>query len=156
MCPYWHEPLSEYLTSEMTLEPGLLGLLDKTRGEIEKVFDETQTRLAEQKSWAASDTAQARQAHFVALAHNLLLLRAGWHEAPGVENVAENQRRDQRQEQQKSALQKTGGTVPVIHTLRRRFTPATFKLIRWRRVYWHRPTPLDQALLHLRSLDAKL
>jgi hypothetical protein len=38
-----------YLTSEMTLEPGLLVLLYKTRWEIEKVFDETKTKLQEQK-----------------------------------------------------------------------------------------------------------
>jgi len=36
-----------YLTTEMTLEPGLLALLHKTRWEIEKVFDETKTKLAE-------------------------------------------------------------------------------------------------------------
>ncbi len=36
-----------YLTSEMTLEPGLLVLLYKTRWEIEKVFDETKTKLQE-------------------------------------------------------------------------------------------------------------
>jgi len=40
-----------YLTSEMTLEPGVLVLLYKTRWEIEKVFDETKTKLQEKKSW---------------------------------------------------------------------------------------------------------
>ena len=55
-----------YLTSEMTLEPGLLVLLYKTRWEIEKVFDETKTKLAEKKSWATSDTAKEMQAHFAA------------------------------------------------------------------------------------------
>ncbi len=39
-----------YLTGEMTLEPGLLGLLYKTRWEIEQVFDETKTKLQEKKS----------------------------------------------------------------------------------------------------------
>ena len=120
-----------YLTSEMTPEPGLLVLLYKTRWEIEKVFDETKTKLAEKKSWATSDTAKEMQAHFVAIVHNLLLLMADWHEAQGVENAAEKKRRDQRQEQQKAALKKTGGTLPLIYTLRQRFTQATFKLIRW-------------------------
>ena len=36
-----------YLTSEMTLAPGLLVLLYKTRWEIEKVFDETKPAHAE-------------------------------------------------------------------------------------------------------------
>jgi hypothetical protein len=145
-----------YLTSEMTLEPGLLVLLYKTRWEIEKVFDETKTKLAEKKSWATSDTAKAMQAHFVALTHNLLLLMADWHEAQGVENTAEKKRRDQRQEQQKAERKKTGGTLPMIYTLLQRFTQATFKLIRWLRVHWHRPTSLAQALLHLHRLYARL
>lgn len=145
-----------YLTSEMTLEPGLLALLYKTRWEIEKVFDETKTKLAEKKSWATSDTAKEMQAHFVAIVHNLLLMMADWHEALGVANTAEKERRDKRQEQQKAELKKTGGTLPMIYTLLQRFTQATFKLIRWLRVHWCRPTPLAQALLHLRCLYAKL
>ena len=60
---------------------------------------------------------------------------ADWHEAQGVVNAAEKKRRDQRQEQQKAALKKTGETLPMIYTLRQRFTQATFKLIRWRRVH---------------------
>ena len=36
-----------YLTSEMTLAPGLPALPYKTRWEIEKVFDETKTQLQE-------------------------------------------------------------------------------------------------------------
>lgn len=145
-----------YLTSEMTLEPGLLVLLYKTRWEIEKVFDETKTKLAEKKSWATSDTAKEMQAHFVAIVHNLLLLLADWHEAQGVENTAEKERRAKRQEQQKAELKKTGGTLPMIYTVLQRFTQATFKLIRWLRAHWHRTTTLTQALLQLRSLYAKL
>jgi hypothetical protein len=52
-----------YLTSEMTLEPGLLVLLYKTRWEIEKVFDETKTKLQEKKSWATTTTAKEMQSH---------------------------------------------------------------------------------------------
>ena len=145
-----------YLTSELTLEPGLLVLLYKTRWEIEKVFDETKTKLAERKSWATTDTAKAMQAHFVAIVHNLLLLLQDWHETQGVKNTAEHQRRDQRQAQQKTELKKTGRTLPLIYTLLQRFTQATFKLIRWLRVHWHLSTSLTQALLQLRSLYAKL
>ena len=50
-----------YLTTEMTLEPGLLALLYKTRWEIEKVFDETKTKLAEKKSWATTTTRRGRR-----------------------------------------------------------------------------------------------
>jgi len=145
-----------YLTTEMTLEPGLLALLYKTRWEIEKVFDETKTKLAEKKSWATTATAKQMQAHFVAIVHNLLLLLGDWHQQQGVENTAELQRRQKRVEQQERELQRTGRTLPLLYTLLQRFTQATFKLIRWLRVHWHRPTPQSQALLQLRSLYAKL
>jgi hypothetical protein len=145
-----------YLTNELTLEPGLLVLLYKTRWEIEKVFDETKTKLAETKSWATTTTAKEMQSHFVALVHNLLLLLQDWQRQQGVENTAEIQRREKRVDQQKTELKKTGQTRPLVYTLRRRFTPATFKLIRWLRVHWHRPTSLAQALLQLRHLYAKL
>ena len=39
---------------------------------------------------------------------------------------------------------------------REEYTQATFKLIRWLRVHWHRPTSLAQALLHLHRLYARL
>ena len=145
-----------YLTSEMTLEPGLLALLYKTRWERAQGFDETKTKLAEKKSWATTTTAKEMQAHLVASGHNLLLLLQDWHQQHGVENTAEKQRRQQRLHQPATALQKTGRTLPLIDTLLQRFTQATFKLIRWLRVHWHRPTSLPQALLQLRSLYAKL
>ncbi len=145
-----------YLTSEMTLEPGLLALLYKTRWEIEKVFDETKTKLQEKKSWATTTTAKAMQAHFVAIVHNLLLLLQDGHQQQGVENTAEIQRRQKRLEQQQSDLQQTGQTLPLLYTLFQRFTQATFKLIRWLRIHWHQPTSLPQALLQLRSIYAKL
>jgi hypothetical protein len=145
-----------YLTSEMTLEPGLLVLLYKTRWEIEKVFDETKTKLQEKKSWATTTTAKELRSHFVALVHNLLLLLQDWQRQQGVENTAEIQRRQKRLDQQERELKKTGQTLPLIYTLLQRFTQATFKLIRWLRTHWHHPASLHQSLFRLRSLYAKL
>ena len=144
------------LTNELTLEPGLLVLLDKTRWEIEKVFDETKTKLAEKKSWATSVTAKEMQAHFVAIVHNLLLLVRDWHEEQGVVNTAETQRKAKRLEQQEQALAENGRSLPLIYQTLQRFTQATFKLIRWLRVHWHRPTSLPQALRQLQHLYATL
>ena len=145
-----------YLTSEMTLAPGLLVLLYKTRWEIEKVFDETKTKLQEQKSWATTTTAKEMQSHFVAIVHNLLLLLQDLHQQQGVENLAEIQRKQKRLAQQETDLKKTGQTLPLVYKTLQRFTQATFKLIRWLRAHWHQPTSLHQALLQLRSLYAKL
>jgi len=145
-----------YLTSEMTLEPGLLALLYKTRWEIEKVFDETKTKLQEKKSWATTATAKEMQSHFVAIVHNLLLLLQDLHQQQGVENIAELQRRQKRLAQQATELEKTGQSLPLVYKILQRFTQAAFKLIRWLRAHWHQPTSLPQALLQLRSLYAKL
>ena len=145
-----------YLTSEMALEPGLLALLYKTRWEIERVFDETKTKLQEKQSWATTTTAKEMQAHFVAIVHNLLLLLQAGHQQPGVENTAEIQHRPKRLKQQETALAKTGQTLPLIYKTLPRFTQAMLKLIRWLRVHWRQQTSLQQALLQLRSLYAKL
>jgi hypothetical protein len=145
-----------YLTTEMTLAPGLLALLYKTRWEIEKVFDETKTKLTEKKSWATTTTAKEMQAHFVAIVHNLLLLQQDEHEQQGVVNTAENQRRQKRLDQPQADLAKTGQTLPLLYTVLQRCTQAPFKLIRWLRVHWHQPTALLQALRQLATLYAKL
>ena len=145
-----------YLTNEMTLEPGLLVLLYKTRWEIEKVFDETKTKLAEQKSWATSATAKEMQAHFVCIVHNLLLLVQDRHEQAGVTNTAEAARKQQRVDQQEKTLAETQQTLPMIYKTLPRFTQAPYKLIRWLRVHWHLPTSLTQALLQLQRLYATL
>ena len=92
------------------------------------------------------------QAHFVAIVHNLLLLLQDWQQQQDVENTAEKQRRQKRWDEQETERKKTGRTLPLNYTVLPRFTQATFKLIRWLRVRWHRPTSPAQALLHLRSL----
>ena len=145
-----------YLTSEMTLEPGLLALLYKTRWEIEKVFDETKTKLQEKKSWSTTTTAKEMQSHFVAIVHNLLLLLQDWQQQHGVENTAEIQRRQKRLARQESELKQTGQSLPLVYRILQRLTQATFKLIRWLRAHWHQSTSLSQALLQLRTLYAKL
>ena len=57
-----------------------------------------------------------------------------------------------RLDQQENELKKTGRTLPLVYRILQRFTQVPFKLIRWLRVHWHRPTSLAQALLQLRSL----
>jgi len=145
-----------YLTTEMTLEPGLLVLLYKTRWEIEKVFDETKTKLQEQKSWATTINAKQMQSHFVSIVHNLLLLLQDRLQERGIENIAELARKQKRLEQQQLTLQKKRQTLPLVYTALQRFTQAPFKLIRWLRAYWYSQTPLLHALLHLKRLYAHL
>lgn len=143
-------------TSRVTPGPELLALLFQTRRAIEKVFDESKTRLPEKKSWATTTTVKERQSHFVAIVRNLLLLLQDWQQQQGVDNTAEIQRRQKRLEQPESGLKQGGQTQPLIYRILQRFAQLTFKLSRWRRVHWRQCTSLPQALLQLRSLDAKL
>ena len=63
-----------FMTSEMTLPPGLIAFLYKLRWDIEKIFDEKKNKLQKKKAWARSLNARNQQALFVCLAHNLLVL----------------------------------------------------------------------------------
>ena len=40
-----------FLTTEMTLPPGLIALLYKLRWDVEKVFDEAKNKLEQQQAW---------------------------------------------------------------------------------------------------------
>ena len=53
-----------FLTTEMTLPPGLIAHLYHRRWQIEKVFDCLKNKLNEKKSWATSETAKSAQAEF--------------------------------------------------------------------------------------------
>ena len=63
-----------FLTTEMTLPPGLIAFLYKLRWDVEKVFDEAKNKLEQQQAWGKSDTAKTQQALFIALSHNLMLM----------------------------------------------------------------------------------
>lgn len=63
-----------FMTSEFTVPPGLLAFIYKLRWDIEKAFDEKKNKLGVVKAWATSAEAKCQQAHFVCLAHNLMLM----------------------------------------------------------------------------------
>ena len=63
-----------FMTSEFTVPPGLLAFIYKLRWDIEKAFDEKKNKLGVVKAWATSPEAKCQQAHFVCLAHNLMLM----------------------------------------------------------------------------------
>ena len=63
-----------FMTSEFTVPPGLLAFIYKLRWDIEKSFDEKKNKLGVVKAWATSAEAKCQQAHFVCLAHNLMLM----------------------------------------------------------------------------------
>jgi hypothetical protein len=63
-----------FITTEMTLPPGIIAFIYKMRWNIEKVFDEFKNTFYQQKAWGKSSTTKCQQALFMVLTHNLLVL----------------------------------------------------------------------------------
>ncbi len=68
----------------------IVALLDKSRWEVEKVFDEFKNKLGKTKSWASTTNAKTCQARLLCLTHNLLtLMEEQIFREPGIRNEAE-------------------------------------------------------------------
>jgi Transposase DDE domain len=144
------------LTNEMTIRPGLIVFLYKSRWDIEKFFDEKKNKLEEKKSWATSLTAKAIQMEFICLTHNLMLLLEAKLEKEGIRNEAENKRRAERLDEAREQARKNGGKLPSPLELVIRATSRSVKLIRWIRSYLLDNTPWADATPRLRLLYSKL
>ena len=138
-----------YITTEMSLPPGILALIYKQRWDIEKVFDEFKSKLDEKKSWASSGTAKTMQAQFLCLVHNLMvLLEEELLTGEGIDNDKERARKEKRKVE---ALEKGANYVA---TLLQRFTVRSVKYIRWLRNSIYREVPWSRAVARLRVVYA--
>ena len=122
-----------FLSSELTIRPGLIGFLYKLRWDIEKSFDQIKNKVGEKKAWGSSPTAKAMQAQFVCLLHNLLVLLEGRLQAEGVENHAEARRREKEQTKAQARALEAGRIIPTPVLALKRFSQRSVKLIRWLR-----------------------
>ena len=146
-----------FLTSECTLPPGVIAHLYRLRWEIEKTFDELKNKLGETKAWASSANAKTMQAHFLCLAHNLMILcEAQLERAHGVRNEAELARRAQRLEKEAQRLAGENRTLPMLVRALQRLTVRSVKFIRWLRVQLFARPRHEPDLATLRQLYATL
>jgi hypothetical protein len=138
-----------YITTQMTLPPGLLVLLYKQRWDIEKVFDELKSKLYEMKSWASSPVAKSMHAQFLCLVHNLMVfLEEEIVGREGVDNARERNRKDERMKR----AQENGANF--IATALQRFTVRSLKFIRWLRNFVYREALWHHALKRLSQIYA--
>ena len=146
-----------FLTTEMTLPPGLIAHLYHRRWRIEKVFDCLKNKLNEKKSWAASPTAKAAQAEFLCLTHNLI---RGMEERlatrEGVINQPDFERRSKRLAAQKAATQKAGRLWPSTWDTFLKPVQYSVKLIRWLRTCFTSRLAWTTALPRLQALYSTL
>ena len=146
-----------FLTSEYTLPPGVIAHLYRLRWEIEKTFDELKNKLGESKAWASAANAKAMQAHFLCLAHNLMILcEADLARVHGVRNEAELTRRAQRLEKEEQRLAKENLVLPLLVRTLQRLTVRSVKFIRWLRVQLFLQPHHEPAIAALRQLYAVL
>ena len=146
-----------FITSEMTLPPGVIAELARRRWNIEKVFDELKNKLGETKAWATSPTAKAMQATFICLAHQLLLHFEHLLEADhGIRPEAELKRRAQRLAAEQDFAVKNRRPFPTLRALALRLTQRTVKLLRWLRASLTREAPWLNLIALLRHSYASI
>jgi len=147
-CPVEGKEYS-YLTTEMTLPPGVVALIYKQRWDIEKVFDELKSKLGERKSWGSGATSKSCHAEFLCLAHNLMvLLEREIQAVEKVDNTGERKRKALR----KQAALAAGGNY--VATALQRFTVRALKFVRWLRNHVYREAPWGDAIARLRQIYA--
>ena len=130
----------------MTLPPGLVAEIYRARWNIERLFDETKTKLGECKAWASSATAKKAQALLLCMAHNLMVALEGTLQSEqGVHNQSEARRRDKRMKEKITVAKEAGREVPSMWEAPQQPTQRCVKFIRWLRCWffveapWHAP-----------------
>ena len=76
-----------FVTTDLSLRPGLVALLCALRWKIEKAYDVFKNKLHQRKAWANGRTAAHSQAHRIALTHNLLTILLCHLESADLEEV---------------------------------------------------------------------
>ena len=142
-----------FITNELTLPPGLLAFLYKLRWDIEKIFDQVKNKLLEQKAWAKSQTAKIQQAHFITLAHNLMVLMN--HQLETEEGLVDEKNSRRRMKRRAKEIEKAQANGELVNSLvlgLQRVTQRCFQFIRWLRHCLENSTPWREAVSLLRPL----
>jgi hypothetical protein len=145
-----------FLTTEFTLPPGLIAFLYKLRWDIEKCYDEKKNKFLEKKTWATTDTAKSNQAHFLCMAHNLLVLLERKLERD--ENLRDEklyEKRAKRLKELKRQIESSGRNANPMVLNCDRITQRSLQFIRWLRNAIVVPTSWNDAIKLLRPLMAK-
>ena len=120
----------EYITTEMTIRPGLLAWVYKCRWDIEKNYDTFKNKLGQTKAWGESDEAKNMQARFVCLAHNLMVLLEA---ELDVHDKKEIKRAEKRYAQARAEAERRGAVFAPQYQNPRKRTQIAAKFIRWLR-----------------------
>ena len=143
----------QFLTTDMTLRPGVVAWLYLLRWRIEKVFDTAKNKFQETKAWATGKAARESQAHFLALTHNLLVLFRGLLDREyDLRDEKIIDKREARLDKRAAQAQSQGMEVHPLHFKMPPILQLSLQLIRALRnlIFAHRS--LKQALPRLRAM----
>jgi hypothetical protein len=143
----------KYITSDLKLPPGIIAHLYRVRWNIEKVFDETENKLHENKGWGTTETAKRLQGNVTTLAHNLMLLiEAKVQEEHGIRDEKVEKKYDKELQRREQIASKAGRRLPrMIKLLRRRATQFSLQFIRWLRNHLAIKSSYEESLPALRT-----
>lgn len=149
----------EFVTSltSPSIPPGIIAQLYRMRWDIEKSYNVIKNKNHEQKAWACSANAKTIQAKLITISYNLMVM-FDWLMTleEGIENEAENKRRDRRIEEHKAVAKEKGASIPKLYLDLVRATQVSVKFVRWLRYDVLGPTSDNEALSRLRDCYSKL
>jgi hypothetical protein len=153
----YKEPVSgkiySFLTTEMTLPPGLIVFIYKMRWNIEKVFDQIKNKMMERKAWANSIEAKKQQAAFICLAYNLMLILQFHLELEeGILDEKSIEKRKKRLQEDSESATKNGREMNILVLTYSRPSQCCCQFIRWLKACIQNSTPWRQAVTLLRPL----
>jgi len=140
-----------YLTNEMNLPAWAIALGYKQRWDLEKVFDQFKSKMAEVKSWASSETAKQSHGVFECLAHNLGLIFE--HELRSGEGMSDHREEKKKAGRERTRANREGERLKpeknFINQVFQRATQRTVRYLRWLRTWLYREAPWKEALARL-------
>ena len=145
-----------FITNELTLAPGLLAFIYKLRWDLAKVFDTFKNKLEQKKAWGKHKFAKAQQAHFITLAHNLLLMLENTLDIEeGIVDEKVHVKKAKRLAEDVERALQAGRSPNVLVQQLTRATQRSFQFIRWLRTGLILNTSWEQAVVQLRPLMLK-
>jgi hypothetical protein len=145
-----------FLTTEMTLPPGIIAFLYKLRWDVEKFFDQSKNKFGEKKGWGKTENSKKQQAFFIAMAHNLCMIFERLIEKEeGIVDRKSMEKRSVRRTDEKRLAKLNGNPFNALVENCNRITQRSFQFIRWLRSSLRFPTPWRPAIDYLRPLMLK-
>jgi len=142
-----------FLTTEMTLPPGLIAFIYKMRWDIEKAYDHLKNDLAESKAWTDSENGKSQQALFITIAYNLsVIFERRLRDEEGITDEKSLRRARRRLDEQMAKAKAAGRAFNALVSSSLRVTKRSLQFIRWLRHCLRRKSSWSDSIEVLRPL----